>query len=114
MSEPSRNPQTINKDVWYYEKRGHLEFVVYPGIKNPVCFRVPAYRLRRSLARMGQRPARPARGRKAVGRKLRLEARRSNPQPGTQRLAKQVADAVKALREERHLTDDKLKRRATV
>lgn len=53
----SRRPQTVRKDVWYYENRGSLMFVVEVpwldgGLHKNIRFTVPAYRLRRSLARM--------------------------------------------------------------
>lgn len=55
--QPSRAPQNVSTTVWYYESKGSLLFVVESrsGLgtyERTIQFRVPASKLRRSLARM--------------------------------------------------------------
>ena len=52
--ELRRDPQHIDDDKWFYESRDGLDFCVYPKGKNPVTFKVPAWRLRRYLVRLGK------------------------------------------------------------
>jgi len=64
-TKPSLKPQHAAKfeynsakaEVWYYEERGHIEFHVEPLISDgrQVIFRIPRYRLERSLRRMRRR-----------------------------------------------------------
>jgi hypothetical protein len=47
----SREPQEINKDVWYYEGEKNLDFVV--NVKGEcVQFKVPVSRMLKSLERI--------------------------------------------------------------
>lgn len=55
--QPSLNPQVISETVWYYENRGHIEVHVEPSTIHR-SFKIPKYRLERSLKRMGQEPER--------------------------------------------------------
>lgn len=63
---PSREPQMFSKDVWYYEDKASLEFIVWSSgngqnPKSVTRFRVPVGMLRESLARIG-----PAKKRKTA------------------------------------------------
>lgn len=55
---PSLNPQSVNEIVWYYESKGHIDVVVdtarleKEGASTPYSFKIPKYRLARSLRRM--------------------------------------------------------------
>ncbi len=54
---PSRNPQTINENIWYYERRGGIDFVVWcddgKGRRlKAVQFKVPKKMLLATIARI--------------------------------------------------------------
>ena len=52
--ELRRDAQCFDDDKWFFEDRDGLDFIVYPQGKNPVQFKVPAWRLRRYLVRLGK------------------------------------------------------------
>ena len=52
--ELRRDPQHIDDETWFYEDRDGLDFIVYPNNSTVVKFKVPAWRLRRYLARLGK------------------------------------------------------------
>jgi hypothetical protein len=56
IKKPSLAATKINEDVWYYENRGSLDFVVYtpevPGkLREVVQFRVPLSKIEKSIKR---------------------------------------------------------------
>lgn len=54
----SLNPQSVNEIVWYYESKGYIDVIVdtarleNEGASTPYSFKIPKYRLARSLRRM--------------------------------------------------------------
>ena len=58
VTEPSRSPQHVHKDIWYYEDRRGIHVVVSGEYFNgkTISFRIPWGRLRKSLARCKPKP----------------------------------------------------------
>ena len=60
-ARPSRKPQNITDDAWYYEYRGHIELVVYAtsaidGNRIPVTVKIPWRKLENSMRRCRPNP----------------------------------------------------------
>ena len=56
VSRPSRYPQRISDDVWYYEEGRSLHFLVSrngPESPSPIQFKVPGMMVKHSLERRG-------------------------------------------------------------